>query len=679
MANDAGKEKIAILGGGIAGLTTAFELTSQPDWQAKYDITLYQMGWRLGGKCATGRGPNGRIQEHGIHGFLGSYHNTLPMMVKCYEELGRPKGTPLSSFDTAFDPQSAILMWEWINGAWRAWSMVYPTNDDPPDLPPGDFSTAALLRGLLSTAARFVERAGAPFLALLKGLFKALDELIQVLDLQRVAHAIDELWDHLRDWLIAHLETDLRRLYLLLDYIFTLLRGAIADDVIHLGYDRLDDENFDAWLRRHGIDELTLNSPLALNTTNLSYQYPSGDTSRPPRMGAGCYLHWTLRMFDFRGAFGYLFKAGTGETVIQPLYELLARRGVKFAFFHKVEALRLNEAKTTVAAIEIGVQATLKPGLAGYAPLTRIKDLDCWPAEPLYDQLVEGEALKSQGIDLESYWTPWRPVGHKTLKAGEDFDKIVFAISIGAVPHLCPELLEASPAWRDMVDGIPAVITQAAQIWLSPTTKALGGALPPAGSGVMISGTYASPPDGQVDFTGLIAFEDWPADLTPQSLWYFCGLMPQYAPPPPFSDHDYPRRQADRVHDQMIQYLQTSIGPLLPLATTAVTRPPGDPAGLDFDLLVDGAGAHGVARFDSQFWRANIDPTERYVTSPPGSTKVRLKAWESGFANLILAGDWIYTGLNVGSVEGTVMGARLASHALSGSPPLKAIIGYPTI
>ena len=95
--------------------------------------------------------------------------------------------------------------------------------------------------------------------------------------------------------------------------------------------------------------------------------------------------------------------------------------------------------------------------------------------------------------------------------------------------------------------------------------------------------------------------------------------------------------------------------------------------GLDFSLLqpYEAASAGlGVKRFDQQFWRANIDPTERYVTSPPGSTAARLKAWGSGLSNLVLAGDWIYTGLNVGSVEGAVMGGRLASYAVSGYPAL---------
>ncbi len=48
-------EKIAILGGGLGALATAFELTSSPDWQSRYAITVYQQGFRLGGKCASSR------------------------------------------------------------------------------------------------------------------------------------------------------------------------------------------------------------------------------------------------------------------------------------------------------------------------------------------------------------------------------------------------------------------------------------------------------------------------------------------------------------------------------------------------------------------------------------------------------------------------------------------------
>lgn len=45
-------KKIAILGGGPSALATAYYLTNIPDWKSKYQITIYQMGWRLGGKAA---------------------------------------------------------------------------------------------------------------------------------------------------------------------------------------------------------------------------------------------------------------------------------------------------------------------------------------------------------------------------------------------------------------------------------------------------------------------------------------------------------------------------------------------------------------------------------------------------------------------------------------------------
>src|SRR4051794_23164838 len=64
-------EKIVILGGGMGSLGTAFELTSQPGWQERYDITIYQLGWRLGGKGASGRSDEGRIEEHGLHIWFG--------------------------------------------------------------------------------------------------------------------------------------------------------------------------------------------------------------------------------------------------------------------------------------------------------------------------------------------------------------------------------------------------------------------------------------------------------------------------------------------------------------------------------------------------------------------------------------------------------------------------------
>src|SRR5688500_14734555 len=105
------KKKIAILGGGVGAMTTAYELTNEPGWKDRYEsITVYQMGWRLGGKGASGRGPNGRIEEHGLHVWLGFYNNAFQMIQNAYAELGRPPGAPLATWEDAFKKHEFIVL-----------------------------------------------------------------------------------------------------------------------------------------------------------------------------------------------------------------------------------------------------------------------------------------------------------------------------------------------------------------------------------------------------------------------------------------------------------------------------------------------------------------------------------------------------------------------------------------
>jgi uncharacterized protein with NAD-binding domain and iron-sulfur cluster len=90
MSDQNRKEKIAILGGGLGSMTTALALTDpdfNPGWKDKYDITLYQEGWRLGGKGASGRGDYGKIEEHGLHIWMGFYENAFEAIQKVYSEV----------------------------------------------------------------------------------------------------------------------------------------------------------------------------------------------------------------------------------------------------------------------------------------------------------------------------------------------------------------------------------------------------------------------------------------------------------------------------------------------------------------------------------------------------------------------------------------------------------------
>ncbi len=72
------KEKVVIIGGGIAGLTAAHELIERD-----FDVALYERRPRLGGKAASVRVPNdpkGYPGEHGFHFFPAWYRHVRDTM-----------------------------------------------------------------------------------------------------------------------------------------------------------------------------------------------------------------------------------------------------------------------------------------------------------------------------------------------------------------------------------------------------------------------------------------------------------------------------------------------------------------------------------------------------------------------------------------------------------------------
>ena len=152
------KERIAVLGGGVAALSAAFYLTEQPDWQDKYEITVYQQGWRLGGKCASGHdmrpGYGHRIYEHGLHIFAGWYDQAFNLLRLAYEAIGRPPEHPNSTVWEAFTSEDTItLMYLDYDGkATVPWLLDMPPND----LVPGDTTDIPQLSILLQQLVGFL-------------------------------------------------------------------------------------------------------------------------------------------------------------------------------------------------------------------------------------------------------------------------------------------------------------------------------------------------------------------------------------------------------------------------------------------------------------------------------------------------------------------------------------------
>jgi len=764
-------KKIAILGGGLGAMTAAYGLTSRPGWRDDFEITVYQMGWRLGGKGASGRNAahGERIEEHGLHIWMGFYENAFRTMRACYEELGRPKGAPLATVDEAFRPHSLAMLCEFVGGRWVEWPIEMPVNGGVPGeggaLPTAWEYVEMLLRWLVQSlvgprheeevekilrgfpgggepapvsgdAVDFV-RANATSKACAAGDDHACRWLAWLVEHLHFAHArvrsmpapenhrpgdretlisaLDGFIGRLFSSALALAERDdgIRRLVLLADLGIAAIRGILRDGVLDRGFVSIDDFEFRAWLARHGASQTTLASAPVREIYDLCFAYENGDLARP-NIAAGTALEIALRIaFTYKGAVMFKMAAGMGDTVFTPFYDVLRRRGVKFEFFHQVEKLALSADRRSVATIRVARQASLAPGISGYQPLRNVKGLDCWPSEPDYGQLAQGEELRRRGIDLESRWNGWPPVERRELRRGTDFDLVVLGISLGALPEIGAELVEASSAWKDLVGAVGTVQTQAAQLWLRPELSALGCAQP----GV-VAGTYAEPLDTWADMSELLPREDWPAD-GPRTILYFCGPKPGGSGPPP-SDTSYPAAQEERVLQTAQTWLESAAGPILPKAFAV-----GNPAGLDWTLLY-GTGAAssraaddvatgraaddvassratdvaasranddvatgratvvaasdapdsstGRAALESQYTRANIDPSELYVQSLAGSTKRRLRADGSGFENLYLAGDWVRTGLNAGCVEAAVMAGLAASRAIGGWPA--EIVGW---
>jgi uncharacterized protein with NAD-binding domain and iron-sulfur cluster len=148
------RRRIAVLGGGIAALTALYELTDpdNPD-RDQYDITVYQMGWRVGGKGASGRNLDpayhARIEEHGLHIWFGFYHNAFQLIQRCYSELNRPPTAPLATWRDAFKPSSTFVFTQKLDGQWVNWVCQLPVNDETPGqgvlfLPLWDYVVMAL-------------------------------------------------------------------------------------------------------------------------------------------------------------------------------------------------------------------------------------------------------------------------------------------------------------------------------------------------------------------------------------------------------------------------------------------------------------------------------------------------------------------------------------------------------
>lgn len=729
------KQKIAILGGGVGAMTTAYALTKQPGWRDRYDITIYQLGWRLGGKGACGRNAAiaERIEEHGPHVWFGFYNQAFQMLQDSYQYLKDHGLTPDSPcqqcIPNAMAPLDHSSLMENFAGEWKAWHVNFPSHPGAPGDPKPDLweqvlyaidwltDHAEVVKQQTGESEKF-ELRNNKLLAWLDWLYHFICKIagldttppsksqqegllasVRILAAtphmrnrrQRplhhrwVARLGDRLIVFLLDRFIRRLKEavaqlmandEIRRAWQILDLGVANLRGMFADDVLTDGFEIINGKDYSAWIEHHNCTDPW--SPLVQGIYDTCFAFVDGKTDiRPnpkpgsdPRpktasMEAGTALRGMMQMFfGYCGAYAYKMQSGMGDTIFAPVYLALRDQGVNFRFFHCVKELSVRDG--AIVSIDIDVQATVKPEVLaqhpdGYQPLKLVKGMPCWPNQPFFEQLVEGDKLQQEDIDLESAWSGWSNIP-LTLRRGEDFDQVVLAISLGALPSICKQFIGADPRWARMVQEVRTVQTQSFQIWLKKTSEDLGWSLDPTRKQFDLMSGYVQPLDSWGDMSQVLDKENWP-DSEVQSVQYIFGPMADTEPmPPPGPKSDYPARKLADAKKTALEFLRSSVRPLWPKGVSAAS-----PDGLAWDLLVAPNSQQGEARFDSQFLRVNINPSERYVLSVAGTGRYRLEPGSSGFRNLFLAGDWTRNGLDAGCVESAALSGMLAAQAIAAS------------
>lgn len=670
----------------MAGLSAAFRL-SEPGWRDEFEsITVYQRGWRLGGKGASSRGRHGRIEEHGLHIWLGYYENAFRLLRQCYAELDRPRtdpDAPISTWEDAFFPAGILGLEDRDGSRWQHWLGRFT----PDHRLPGDPEAT----GRELTVVEFVQRAltlisdflqslittgepGGPRLRALAlgavalsvaGVYEAI-RLVRPVpgpgDDSATVAALDAVLDTLRAPLGATVtgDPDLRRTWHLVSVMTAVVRGIVADGLLvdPRGFDAANDEDFVAWIERHGAASEVVEFAFVRGLYDLVFGYESGDLERP-RFPAGLAVFLTGKMlFDSRGSVFWKMSAGMGDVVFAPLYQVLERRGVGFEFFHRVDHLHLSADRTVVDAVTVGRQVALADPSQRYRPLVEVKGLPCFPAAPLVDQLAGDPAVADQ--PLESHWCTWPDTETRLLRRGEDFDVIVFAIPVGMAAQVCGELVDDSRPWRSMVEGVSTVATQALQLWIGPAEADLGWRH--AGSTVS---AYAAPFSTWSSMPQLIDAEDWPSSRRPGTVAYFCGVLDDRGASTAPSGDPTPALM-DRARQGASRYVEDQLQHLLPgIDIAAVSRTVSCETDVEAEAVLPAA-----------YLRVNVDPSDRYVQAVPGTDGLRLRPDESGYDNLFLAGDWTDCGLNAGCIEAAVLSGLQAANAVRGRPRHHRIAGY---
>jgi len=720
------------VGGGCAGLAAAWHLSRQ----SGYEVHVYERSWRLGGKGASVRDRDGRIRDHGLHIWLGFYENAFRMIRDCYaivEEKGwGPNGAAgaklaHATFEDAFFPEPHIGVAGRSSASdWVVWSgqlppakglpgdplvpennpftissyllrtvallktlmlsVIGPATDDVPGKPrPEQRSTLDEMidlkfsydvlqspEVLIQWIARGVRTATLTAAAAALQVVTIVETMVQDINQnpQVVGSALNLLQalaaqarKELRDFVA--IDEALRWKTEIIDIVITIVVGLYRDRVLFEtdGLDAINDIDYRDWLLKHGATKTSVNSRFIAGIYDFVFAYEGGDRTRP-RLAAGVALRGALRMFfTYRGAMFWRMRSGMGDAVFAPLYKVMLLEDrkartqdgelplppVTFHFMHELSKVTLETRRGERFVTGLTFRTRGDGNALDALAKNALDHFGGWP---------DDERCFTKAV--QSGWT-----GTRELKVPVDFDAVIFAMGIADFKMVkaitgqgrSSRFFSELPAqWGNMVRDVKTVATQSAQVWLKKDLEALGWY---RGSGLISA--LGQRFDTWADMTHTLATEQaWrkaarngkpsAADKA-RSVAYFCGVL---------SD-EHANKGGQYAKDKVAADLQNMLAKgmchLWPQA-------------------FDGGTAEQLVTGEPHV-QANIEGSDRYTLSLPGSTRSRISPLECSVQNMSIAGDWTACGLDVGCFEAAVISGMLAVHAITGAEPsLESIIGY---
>jgi uncharacterized protein with NAD-binding domain and iron-sulfur cluster len=469
----------------------------------------------------------------------------------------------------------------------------------------------------------------------------------------------------------------------------------------------------------------------------LPFAYFQGSRDNPIfSAGVGLRL-FLRSFFTYRGALMWKPNAGMGDVVFSPLFELLVKRGVDIHFFHQVDELEVDDDARRVTGINLRRQRSdatppqdkperlqwfrerflrhrrrsdttpaqddserlqwyrerflkaVRPRAgAGMADA----DLQCWPNQPLpiwdpgptdfgYEDLL--------GVPSHAGDPAYVPIARD--------DVVVLALPLGVIAHVGTQLLRDA-RWKAQVEEVGLVPTQSAQLWLKDRcSTSLGW------PDDLVASGFTEPFDTFADMP--VASRTEEAGLGAETVVYLCGVLfdppsrpdgPTYKRAPSDAgkstdaiEREWLQRERRWARKNLLRFLTERAAYLWPQAvdpSTGLFDPAtlADPKGSNYGIaqgfdnlydVIDALLGDEAARANpaAPYFRANVQPSDRYVLSLPGTARYRLAPGDSGFGNLFPAGDWTACVLDAGCMEAATISGMLAAEAITGEP--RTIIG----